>query len=385
MKLKHILLIFGLLLFVACKKNSEAQEGGNDKTFQRTERVIEQAVFNLINFKEAVNTNPILDTLIEYIKHSPESENVYINCARLDYVPILNAIKKAFKEGVNFHIIVDYNAPLNKTRNQAAIDQLGALFLNSASEIIPYVSDVTDIGSSYAKNHQKYAIFSKVEFEKSFTKYIVLVTSRNFMNTGDKAQDAVIMSSEGLYNAFLSNWEAMSTPSLSGKNFVYAEDKVGDSLKAIFFPRIFGNDQWDGKDPIVETLDGLSDFTADTIAVAMAGWTTGRKDIIRKLKDLVVNGATVEVITMEGNSVKKELEQLETSGAFLRLLPRSKAIHTKMMLIKGIWRGERTTIILCGSHNYTGSALKLNNEDLIMFKNSILFDDYWQYFQILKK
>jgi HKD family nuclease len=54
------------------------------------------------------------------------------------------------------------------------------------------------------------------------------------------------------------------------------------------------------------------------------------------------------------------------------------------MLIKGIWNGRPTEMILTGSHNYTDGALEDNNEFLLRLKNSALFKNYWNYYKALQ-
>src|SRR5699024_11119379 len=119
MRYKYIVLVFPLFILVACATsgNINVSQSMGVQAESKNQIHIEQAVFNSFNFKTNLDTKPILDTLVNYIKHTPKGADIYINCARLNYIPILQAIKDAFYRGANFHILVDYNAPSNKEGN----------------------------------------------------------------------------------------------------------------------------------------------------------------------------------------------------------------------------------------------------------------------------
>jgi len=94
----------------------------------------------------------------------------------------------------------------------------------------------------------------------------------------------------------------------------------------------------------------------------------------------------VQVITRNNgdvsNAVKAQLKKIHDLGGYVKNLDISKQnLHSKCMLIKGTIDGTYQELILTGSHNYTNPALKNNNEFLLILKNSVLFDKYWNYFK----
>jgi hypothetical protein len=244
--------------------------------------------------------------------------------------------------------------------------------------------------SSYSIDHNKYALFSKVSLPRGIAKNVVFSTSHNFIKGATKRlNDAVVMSGERLYKAFLNDWKQVAKYAQGGmKNFTYHVSDL-DSMKAIFFPRR-KNGKWDGHGTIVYELNKLSDYTQDTVRVLMARWT--RVNEAEKLTDLEKKGVTVQVITRSHTSavsdrVTKQLSLLKKAGGYVKFIDGRKegTDHSKTMLVKGTWNGRKQRIILTGSYNYGIATLKSSNNFLLILKDSVLFKDYWFNFDEVKK
>jgi RNA-binding protein YhbY len=326
--------------------------------------------------------------LIKYLKYTPKVATVYVNIFGFNYLPVLNAIEKAYRRGVVMHVMIDSSNASTVAVNQNSLTTLHSLF-KKPSNVIAVSNDIGSPATGYAIDHNKYVLFSEIDLPQGIVKHAVFATSENFgLATTKKVQDAVVMSSKGLYKAFLRDWNQIAKYAHSGmRNFTYIAADL-DSMKVFFFPRR-ENGEWDGHDTVIEQLDKLSNYTMDTVRVFMADWT--RVKIAQKLTALKKKGTTVQVITRSaGQGVSKqviqELDRLKTAGGYVKILDITKENdHSKCMLIKGTFNGKKRQIILTGSHNYTYNALKRNDEFLLMLKNSALFDDYWNYFGQLKK
>lgn len=59
-------------------------------------------------------------------------------------------------------------------------------------------------------------------------------------------------------------------------------------------------------------------------------------------------------------------------------------LHSKTTLIKGKWEGKIQQIIYTGSQNYYKGGLEYSNNQQLMLKNSMLFNDYWNNFDEYK-
>ncbi len=391
MKSKYLFLLLLFCAFFACDKGGNAVNpgNGNDTTTEqhpaKKEINIEQALFiNPVNVRSHTSDTRIMDTLIQYLDHTPEGAEVYLNIYLFSYEPVLKAVKSAYFRGVNMHVMIDHSRSSSIDENTKTIQQLQAMFNNGSSELVVVESDA----SSSAIDHHKHALFSEIDLPQGVAKNVVFSTSHNFVYGATlKVQDAVIMTNEKLYDAFLNNWKAMKKRARSGmKAFTYTVVDL-DSIQVFFFPRRIKGD-WDGDDTVLDILEKISDFSTAVVRVGMSDWTDGRMDVTKKLTELEEKGATVEVIAKDkaDQEVLEELQRLKEAGGYVKILDMDpENIHSKFMMIKGVWNGKQQKIIMCGTHNLTANALKYNNEVIVMLKNSALFDDYWNYFDALKK
>src|SRR5699024_399969 len=174
---------------------------------------------------------------------------------------------RAYHKGVIFKILID-NKHHDNSVNVETISQLKEL-LKSPSEIIPVVNDARSSGN--AIDHNKYVLFSEVDLPKGKAKNLVWAASHNFdYAQTKKLEDAILMTNDKLYKAFLENWNQVRQYADGGmKNFSYMEIPVGDSITAFFFPRR-KNGKWTEKNTIIEQLNKLSNYKEDTVRVIMS-------------------------------------------------------------------------------------------------------------------
>ncbi len=397
MKLRYLLLGLLLFAFIACNKDGGKVNPGDghvnpiDTTEQqdveKKEINIEQALFiNPVNVRTHTSDTRIMDTLIQYLDHTPEGADVYLNIYLFSYEPVLKAVKRAYFRGVKMHVMIDNGRSASIDENETTIEQLEIMFSNSSSELVVVESDTDP--SLTAIDHHKHVLFSEIDLPQGIAKNVVFSTSHNFIYSATmKVQDAVIMTNKKLYDAFLDNWNAMKARAQSGmKDFTYTVVDL-DSIKVFFFPRRKDGD-WDGDDTVLDILNKISDFSSAVVRVGMSDWTDGRMEVTEKLTELEEQGAAVEVIAKNkaDQAVLDELQRLQDAGGYVKVLDMDpENIHSKFIMIKGVLDGKQQKIIMCGSHNLTAYALKYNNEVILMLKNSALFDDYWNYFDALKE
>jgi HKD family nuclease len=398
LELRYIVISLFLIIGSSCStshnirnKDSDINDVGTKKTTQpqsSNHRLvdIEKAIFTspgLISKKES--DTQIMDALIKYLKRTPKGARVYISTYLFYYKPLVEALKKACRRKVRIKLLMEDYSRAGKIDNLSTYRQLKSVFRNyKHSDILFIHSDAAPHYRLDAKNQQNYALFSKVDLPQGLVKHLVFTTSQNFIPNGTKkANDAVIMTNNGLYDSFLDNWKEMKSRAFSGmKNFTYKVTDVGDSITTFFFPRR-KNGKWDGKNTIVEQLEKLnkSGYGKDTVHVLMASFSgVNGEQIAKKLTALKQKGVTVEVIAGKlSKAVESELKELEGKGGYLKVINKGKqGLHSKTMLIKGVWDGKPQRIILTGSGDYSTHALKYNNEFLLLLKNSALFSDYWK-------
>src|SRR5699024_1386906 len=206
----------------------------------------------------------IFDTLITYVNAVPEGEDIYISIYTFDYLPLIKELKDNYAKGVNINLLIDDNST-----SAGTIEEFSGL-LEAPSEIIKVDND----NQPTAINHEKYILFSELDLPQGIAKNVVLGTSHNFgLGAARKVNDAVVMTNKELYGYFKNNWQEVASRAAFGMtNFTYTKNNVGDSISALFFPMRSGG-KWTGNDPILETLNELSDFDKDTIRLMMAFFT----------------------------------------------------------------------------------------------------------------
>mgnify|MGYP003945785165 CR=1 FL=1 len=333
------------------------------------------------------NSPEILDQLIAYFDAATKGSTIYVSIYLFDYPPIISAIIRTHLRGVNIHVLIDRSREESIATNVDAIQRLQPILIENSSLTIVN-SDVSS-GTSGSINHHKFVLFSALDIKnEGLAKNVVFATSSNWTAADmKKIQDAVIISDEAYFNAFLGNWNTIKKYATSGmKNFNYQVFQSADkNLQAYFLPRLT-NGSFDGGDNILEILDKISDFSNATVQIGMSDWVDSRIATVKKLIDLLDKGVKVEVIAKSsaGALVQKDLELLRSKGAYVKILVLPINIHTKFMLIKGRFDGENSEVIVTGTHNFTTNALRSNNEVILLMKNNPMFKDYQVYYQKLK-
>lgn len=346
-----------------------------------------------IHFPESNFTNPgliynggqpsfdIRNRLVQLIDAVPQGDSMFMSMYLINDGNVIDALKDADKRGVQVHILVDSSRSESMDQNQDAYQAL--------AKLPNYMAVLNDNHASI--NHNKFAVFSAIQTKDSVAHAIVFQTSNNMTRRQcTYFQDNVILQDEGLYDAYRQNWYRIAQYAKGGMvNIPFTEyDNQRNATHAYFFPKLKDGNYF-GQDPVVEILDSITHPQTATIRILMLSWTGGRLDIVKKLQQLLTQGAKVEIIVSSDNDkVENMLQPLIAGGASVRLFEIQKGIakapHSKYLLIEGEWKNERATILATGSENYTGPALKSNNETLLRLKNSPLYPSYLDNFNRIK-
>ncbi len=381
-KFNYYFIVF-LLFLVACSKDKDELVTGMEKE-SRAMISLPEAIFTETHkVANRESSTVIMDRLLSLIDASPENASIHLSVAGFSYPNLIRSLKVAGERGVKLHIMVDMSSEDSYAENMGAINDLKRS-LKSNAEIVLIDNDA----GSIAINHNKFALFSEVNTYSGKAVNLVFQTSHNWtISDTRKVQDAITISHEGLYDAFVKYWEDMKTNASEGMvNYYYKEFNDPEAgISAFFFPkRRFGG--FYGGDTIIEILNGIDDPSSATIKIGMSLWTNTRMNIVEKLEELLARGATVEVITKHGGAsteIQNRLEKMIEKGANIKVYSRTN-IHSKFMLIKGSWNGSKSSLIVTGSHNYTRNALRYNNETILLIKeNEQLFKVYEDTYQKL--
>lgn len=379
-----------LLLFASCKDESTSSP---TPTVPEQEKVIpinasfpDAAFTEVDKVKQGTASLTILNRLIALINATPEGETVHLSIFLFDYPPLIQAIKTASIRGVKMHVMMDLGREESQAVNPLTYHELKRTLEANKGSVVSIINDA----SSIAINHNKFAIFSKVETTNGTIQHVVFQTSHNFTEAdARKFQDALTIPHAGLYDAYKTYWADMQAKASSGmKDYYYKEyNDASTGINAYFLPKRRNGTAY-GEDSIIEFLNNITIPATTTIKIGMSDWTNSRLNVVDKLKELQIQGATIELVVKDkiDASVLDGLKALQQNGAYLKVYNTSKAnIHAKFILIEGNWQGtSNSKILITGSHNFTNNALRNNNETMLLLKNHTLFTNYSTYFENLK-
>jgi hypothetical protein len=385
---KNTILVFLLLWFLA---GCQGQEDPSDLATPPAEKALSaplpDLIFTNLSLVAASKESPvIMERLRDLIDATPANSDIHLNIFVFSHQTIIDALQRASNRGVKLHLMLDLSRDESLVENPLTISKLKR-FLKPTSEIVTVTSDA----SSSSINHNKFALFSQLTTATGPKEKVVFQTSHNFtVADSKKIQDAVMLADAGLYGAYLTYWQDMKEKAASGmKDFYYREyHDPAAGISALFFPKRRNGVSY-GADTILEILDGLTEPATARIQIGMSDWTSTRTAIITKLEQLREQGATVEVIAKDkvDPEVLDGLARLKAKGAYVKVYDMSQVNnHAKFMLLKGKWKGEQVNLLVTGSHNFTGNALRNNNEAMLLLKNhNALFDIYTAFYQEMKK
>lgn len=182
MKLRYLLIALLFITFFACSKDGKEVNpgaGNGTDTTERQEPVnkqeisIEEALFiNPVKVRTKTSDTRIMDTLIQYLDHTPKGAVVHVNIYLFDYEPLLKAVKKAYLRGVEMDVMIDRSRSSSIKTNKQTIPQLNAMF-DAPSKLVIVESDVT----SSSIDHHKHVLFSEVDLPQGIAKNVVFSTS----------------------------------------------------------------------------------------------------------------------------------------------------------------------------------------------------------------
>ncbi|MCA9627954.1 MAG: hypothetical protein KC766_09820 [Myxococcales bacterium] len=266
----------------------------------------------------------------------------------------------AQKAGVDVRVVLD---PTNK--NDQGQDWVGTATLKSElpSGHVTVCNESAGqgacIGSDTGINHNKFFLFSELA---DGSKNVVAQSSANLTTTQLHKHNnlVVIRNDKALYDAYLAYWTDLQAQQ---RDLDYYRSYSGDTgTKAYFYPRASG-------DTILGVLDNVTCEAGTSVRVAMAFFTSARSEIADKLVSKRQNGCEVQVV-LDGESLSNPVATtLKNGGVDLYVFPTGAAgegLHSKILIVHGKYTDTPDAgLVWTGSHNYTGPALRGNDETLL--------------------
>jgi phosphatidylserine/phosphatidylglycerophosphate/cardiolipin synthase-like enzyme len=325
--------------------------------------------------------------LEELLDRAAPGSQVRIAIYQLDLPGVAAACGRARQRGVDVRVITTPYSPSTNRRLRRVLEEPGG---EPRVFVFP--------GGFGTRNHNKFAVFSRLEPGAGEVRDVVFVSSGNFTRASlRKHQNTLVLVDPALAAAYRRYWEELRAAGTreGGPDFyaAAAESSLGDA-KVEFFPRREG-------DPVVEILDRIAPGEAGSparVRVAMARWTTDRMRIAERLCRLREQGVEASVVTRDAgllphwlrrNSVDRAVVQrLRRCGVEVMTLPTSRVnLHSKYFLVEApVAEGGETSwrrLVFTGSPNFTGEALRSNDEALLEIEDPKVYERYLGNFEEL--
>ncbi|NGF55066.1 hypothetical protein G5B00_00960 [Parapedobacter sp. SGR-10] len=397
-----ILLLLGAIssIISSCEKihhrideniHYEDSEGNiNDTTLVPITINLPEVSFTQKEFYSAnLESEAILNSIIALIDAAEPESSIYMCINQINHEGILEAFKRADNRGVNLNLLIDMSRVEPQRVNPAAFNFLrGADMKNT--QIWETYNDIADA----AINENRFILFSKIETTEGSKEHIVFQASSSFTVADSRgAQDAITLSDEELYHAYLKYWNEMKDRAISGMtgyNYFFEILNAGNT-EAHFMP-YRNNGAVISGDVSLDFLNRISDPATAEVRIAMAFWDDNRIAILDKLIELVEQGAKVEIVLKSNVAATlSRFEVFESKGGFVRILnvndnerPLTN-FGSRFMLINGTYDGVvGTKVTVTGTLSFTANSLRNSNTAVILLKDDEVYNRYETFFNDLR-
>ncbi|MFD6275572.1 phospholipase D-like domain-containing protein [Streptomyces sp. NPDC060209] len=351
----------------------------------------------------AAEQNAIRTKILDYVGSSPAGSSIKVALYHLWDQGVAQALADAHQRGVDVQMVLDESTVSSRPSDAGygiLRDALGTdTTQGSFVTLCPAGKSClgrTEFGASI--NHNKFWLFSQVDGASD----VVLQTSSNLSPSAYSAfwNDAYVVAyNTGIYNAYSGYFTT-----LVGKdwqNWRYTSSSWSP-YKVYFFPYYPGTGN--STDTIWNTLDNVTcTYTQDgatkhsKVRVAMFKFT--RQGVADKLVALKNAGCSVELVysstdSKDSSGTAGTWETLHSASGFSPVCyyddhdsnsaTAARIVHSKYLLIDGKYDGTVNKVLWTGSHNYSGPALRENDEALLKVDDSAAHDAYVANFNAVK-
>ncbi|GGV94096.1 hypothetical protein GCM10010230_06740 [Streptomyces narbonensis] len=380
------------------------------------------ALFNEPNSTDAAARGRILFHLGDLVDGTEAGSSIRISLYLFQSVYLANKLGDAHERGVTVQVVVDADS------RSTGLDTLKTRLADPAGSpdswvrtckpeeaclaLDPGTTEADPNGTYDNVNHNKFFLFSRTKGKGDIAVDDVVVQSSGNLtsqDTDDWWNDALtvvgnpaLSAAYGQYFADLAAAAAGQKPQVAD----YAHDTQAGKAKVYFFPR-------SGTDTIVNILGTVAPVgTPDSCGgnstgfgttdgrtkIRIAQGHTTRTDVARKLWELANAGCDIGIVyrsldnwttddkpmgqvanwltrpvTGKGRITLHQLDNDKRGGS---------DSHTKYLLIEGTYYGGvNKKIVFTGSHTYTTTALRYNDETLLKYEDATVFDAYVRNFE----
>ena len=317
-----------------------------------------EALFSAIGPDGTTEDTVLEGRLLELLAKAKPGSSVRAAVYTWDRMSMADAFVAAQERGVDVRVISGGDFPAV----QSLVERLPAGHVISCRNALGEV-----MGAMGGRiNHNKFFLFSdvtgdgpKVAVQSSANLTEFQLTRNNNM--------VILRGRPEVYDAYLRYWNDMSLCVAEPDYYRVSGQTAPVGLHC--FPRATADAGTGSGDPVVEALDGLDANAGGSIRVAMATWSNPRSAIARKLVALHGAGMDVAVLVNPTEAGSEILALLEGAGIPVR---RYAPLHSKYLLMDGVWRSAQRKVVLTGSQNFTDPALTGNDETMLRIESEAI-------------
>jgi len=306
------------------------------------------------------------DEVLRLITMAAPGSQVRVSMYEWSRVVFADALGDAADRGADVRVVLDRTHP-----SAAVVQRLQQRLGPDRVHPCPHPTGSACIGDGI--NHNKILLLSALTDGST---QVVVQSSGNF-NRGQVSRHNNLVAIRGdatLYAFYLDYWDDLRA---ARRDLDYYRSQVGASgTKAYLFPRASG-------DTAVSILGNVHCDPGARVRVAMAFFTDARLEVAQALARLQERGCDVRAVIGDYDSSPGDdvVATLRRAGVPLRVAPREdRNVHSKVLLIDARY-GEGDAIerlVFTGSHNWTGPALRRNDEALLKLREPEVFAAFWQ-------
>ncbi|HEV2146113.1 MAG TPA: phospholipase D-like domain-containing protein [Longimicrobiaceae bacterium] len=311
----------------------------------------------------------IHNRIISLVRNTPAGQYIRAAIHSITVPAVTDALLDAHNSGVNVYVV--HSGHDNGTQGQRLAAALGDRYTKcrgSASDVEGCISN-----RSSSLMHSKFFTFSQTVDGGVSKPYVVAVTSANMTHAQARLYNnlVIIGGDQTTYDGYKNVFTDMRY--LRKNNNYLVDDPDGSfsssaaALKSYFSPRADSNggtSEQASTDVVANTLGYLSGGSGCYVKAAQNMFTSGRDPIADELIRIRKLGCTVQLAYTNMDSGIKA--RLKDGGVQLRLVDSPAKIHHKYYVVYGTYAGTSGAYrLFTGSHNWSGSALRINDEVLL--------------------
>lgn len=309
----------------------------------------------------------IEDAVVALIRRALPRSRVRIAVFTFTRMTVAQALIDAHNRGVDVRVVVDGGAD---DPPESAVPAL-VRALGRARVTVCGAPGTACLGTGIM--HHKTALFSALD---DGSRSVVVQSSHNYTGAQRRRHNnaLIIRGDARLFSAYERVFEHQRRDIVRRGYYHTADGSLG--TRAYFFPR-------DAGDTAVSALNNVDCRGGGRIRVAMAFFTNARLAVADALLRRHREGCDVQVVVGDAHiRIGPRVRDLLRDGGVPLSLYRESAggwaLHSKYMLIDARYAGSRTNrrLVFTGSHNWTGGALRENDETMLRVENDAVFEAY---------